>query len=66
MIMPTNPFQVRNEAEILSPSLLVYPDRIFRNLERMLQIGINCRKWSACKSARGSENSSARRLPNAK
>ena len=38
MIMPANPFQVRNEAEILSPSLLVYPDRIFRNLERMLQI----------------------------
>ncbi len=38
MIMPANPFQVANEAEIPSPSLLVYPDRIFRNLERMLQI----------------------------
>ena len=38
MIMSANPFQVSNEAEILSPSLLVYPDRIFRNLERMLQL----------------------------
>jgi D-serine deaminase-like pyridoxal phosphate-dependent protein len=38
MIMPANPFQVSNEAEIPSPSLLVYPDRIFQNLERMLQI----------------------------
>ena len=38
MIMSANPFQVSNEAEILSPSLLVYPERIFRNLERMLQL----------------------------
>ncbi len=38
MIMSANPFQVRNEAEIPSPSLLVYPDRIFHNIERMLKI----------------------------
>ncbi len=38
MIMAANPFQVSNEAEIASPSLLVYPDRIFRNLGQMLRI----------------------------
>ena len=41
MIMPVNPFQITNEAELPSPSLLIYPDRVFRNLERMLKLAGN-------------------------
>ena len=31
-------YRIANEGEIPSPALLVYPDRIFRNLERMVEI----------------------------
>jgi len=31
-------YRITNEGEIPSPALLVYPDRIFRNLERMVEI----------------------------
>jgi len=31
-------YQVENEAEIPSPALLVYPERIIRNLQRMVEI----------------------------
>ena len=31
-------YRISNESEIPSPSLLIYPDRIFRNLQRMVEI----------------------------
>jgi len=36
--MPGDWYRISNEAETPSPSLLVYPDRIFRNLQRMVEI----------------------------
>ena len=31
-------YRISNEAEIPSPALLIYPDRVFRNLQRMVEI----------------------------
>ena len=31
-------YRIENEAEIPSPALLVYPDRVLRNLQRMVEI----------------------------
>ncbi len=31
-------YRISNEAEIPSPALLIYPDRVYRNLQRMIEI----------------------------
>ncbi len=36
--MPTTWFQIQNEREVFSPALLVYPDRVERNIRRTVEI----------------------------
>ena len=36
--MSSDWFRIENEPEIPSPALLVYPDRVFRNLQKMVEI----------------------------
>ena len=36
--MPTPWFQLQNERDVFSPALLVYPDRVERNIRRTVEI----------------------------